>query len=195
MSANMYEARSDELIAAFALFDTGKYQEALQQFRALADHGSATAQLHLGWMYQKGLGVHRNTDEAGQWYKKAAESGSPPGQFYLGTFYFYEEKNYQQAVVMLSKAAAQNYMPAIYRLGQMYDVGEGVAPDQKKALEYIEQAAELGHLFAQRNIAGRMIKGDYGITKIPQGLYRFVKILWAGVRIAHHDEHDERIHT
>lgn len=194
MSANMSEARPDELDAARTLFDAGKYQEALGQYRTLADRGSATAQLHLGWMYQEGLGVQRNTDEACQWYKKAAESGSPLGQFYLGTFYA-REKNYQQAVVTLSKAAAQNYMPAIYRLGQMYDVGEGVAPDRKKALEYIEQAAKMGHLFAQRDIAGRMIKGDYGIIKIPQGLYRFVKILWAGVRIAHHDEHDERIHT
>ena len=186
MSANMSEARSDELIAARALFDAGKYQEALGQFRALADHGSATAQLHLGWMYQEGLGVQRNTDEACQWYKKAAESGSPPGQFYLGTFYA-REKNYQQAVIMLSKAAAQNYMPAIYRLGQMYDAGEGVTLDRKKAIEYIEKAAKMGHLFAQREIAGRMIRGDYGIAKIPQGLYRFVKILWTGVRIARHD--------
>jgi hypothetical protein len=190
----MSDSYADAHDIADTLFLQKKYKEALDEYRILADGGSIAAQLRIGWFYQEGLGVPRNTDEACQWYKKAAENGSSLGQFYLGSLYA-REKNYQQAVDMLNKAAAQNYMPAMYRLGQMYDAGEGVAPDRKKALEYIEQAAEMGHLFAQRNIAGRMIKGDYGITKIPQGLYQFVKILWDVVRIAHHDEHDERLHT
>lgn len=185
---------TQELESAHALLDAGKHQEALGKYRGLAHRGSIAAQLHLGWMYQEGTGVQRSLEEACKWYQKAADSNSPLGQYYLGLLHAQEE-NYQLAIEWLNEAAEQGYMPALYRLGKMYETGKGVAANELKAHQYFERASKLGHLFAQRAIAGKMIKGRYGITKIPKGLYQFVRVLWLGWKIGIQDLDDERIRT
>jgi TPR repeat protein len=185
---------ADDYQRAFALYEAGKHKEALEQYRALAEHGSVDAQVFVGWMYQRGLGATANREEARRWYKKAAEAKSAEAIFYLGKLHF-ADKQYADALRHFEDATKQNYAPAIYRLGRMYELGKGVGIDERKAYEHFERAAQLGHLFAQRAIAGRMIKGSYGITKIPQGLYRLFKTLWDAAKVANKDEHDERIRT
>ena len=38
----------------------------------------------IGYMYNHGLGVQKNTKDAYKWYRKAAEAGSATAQFNLG---------------------------------------------------------------------------------------------------------------
>lgn len=177
---------------AATLFEQGKYQEALHKYRALAESGSVTAQIFIGWMYEVGRGVDRNLEEARRWYRRAADAGSPMGQFHLGILCISQE-DYAAALEWLNKAAAQNYAPALFRLAHMHRVGLGVQVDQQKAYEYYEEAAKLGHLFAQRAIAGRMIRGELGFPQIPKGLLVLVRILWSAWHLASRDPDDDRL--
>ena len=185
-------AESDDYDEAAALLEKGDYVAALARYRMLAERGSATAQVFLGWMHQLGRGVERDLEEAARWYKKAADAGSAEGQFYLGTLLCNQEE-YQQAIAWLERAASQDYMPAIFRLGKMYDIGSGVTRDPEKAYRYLVRAARMGHLFAQRHIAGKMIRGRFGAKRIPEGLYNLGRVLWSAWRLASRDRNSDRI--
>ena len=41
-----------------------------------AQQGNAQGQAQIGWLYQQGLGVTQNLDEAGRWYTRAADQGN-----------------------------------------------------------------------------------------------------------------------
>ncbi|MFQ5973364.1 MAG: peptidoglycan-binding protein, partial [Alphaproteobacteria bacterium] len=57
--------------------------------RPLAEQGLADAQLILGELNQRGLGVAQDNQEAVRWFRAAAEQGLPQAQFNLGMAYRY----------------------------------------------------------------------------------------------------------
>jgi TPR repeat protein len=161
---------------ANALFEKGKYKEALDRYLILAETGFVEAQLRVGWMYHTGHGVKVDLDQARRWYLRAAESNSLEAQFYLGTLYR-TQKLYQEAMKLFEKCAERNYVPAIYQLGKMSELGEGVSVDKEKAQRYYKQAASMGHLMAERDIAVMMIRGHMGYSRVPQGLLMLVRVI------------------
>lgn len=183
---NSFKSERDEVRIANELFDQGKFEAAFQKYLPEAIAGSVTAQIMIGWMYHSGSGVNQNLEEAERWYKKAAETNSPEGQFYLGTLYRSKGK-YLQAIEWLEKAADQKYAPALYRLGKMYDNGEGANKNHDKAYGYFEEAAKMGHVFAQREVAVKMIKGHHGVLNILKGFFMFVKLVFAGAILVSKD--------
>ncbi len=177
---------------AAAHYARGEYKEALEKYRVLAERGSAPAQVRVGWMYHTGRGVGEDREEARRWYKAAADTGSALGQFYLARLYL-QEKDYATGLEFLGKAASQNYTPALARLGDLYDRGlAGVKRDREKALQYYQQAATGGHVIAQKRIALRMIRGQLGLLRIPQGFYALAPVLWSAFKLLWRDPYDER---
>ena len=55
--------------------------------RKAAEQGHARAQNHLGWMYDEGIGVSQDDQEAVSWYGKAAKQGLATAQNNLGVMY------------------------------------------------------------------------------------------------------------
>ena len=80
--------------------------------------------------------------------KKAAEKGDAQAQFEFGERYF-KQRNYYKAAGWFQKAAKQNNIPALRRLGWMYFKGRGVRKDFKNAEWYYRKAAEQGDPLAQ----------------------------------------------
>jgi TPR repeat protein len=66
---------------------SGDYKTALAEWTPLAEQGDSVAQLNLGFMYAKGLGVPENDKTAVKWYTKAAEQGDANAQLSLGVNY------------------------------------------------------------------------------------------------------------
>jgi hypothetical protein len=67
----------------------GDYQTAYNTMRSLAEtanHGYA--QYYLGMMYLNGQGVKQSYEDAGTWFRKAAEHSIPQAQYKLGMLYF-----------------------------------------------------------------------------------------------------------
>jgi hypothetical protein len=79
------QAPSNPLAAAF---QRGDYATVLKILRPKALAGNPSAQHNLGYMYEKGYGVPRNSTIAASWYRKSANQGYPAGQLALGRLYY-----------------------------------------------------------------------------------------------------------
>ncbi len=93
----------------------------------------------------------RDRVAAEYWLKKGAELGFAWAQYELGRL-FKDEGNDELAVYWLEKAAAQDHLPAVNELGDMYFYGNGVYKDEGQALKYYNQALGLGDESAQKSI-------------------------------------------
>ena len=118
------------------------YTKAAATFTKAAEQGDAEAQFRLGDMYKKGIGVPRNGDIACQWYAKAAA------------------QKHEASLSVLKILAQQEYVAAQYRLGEMYNYGEGVPRNDELARRWFEQAAARGHADAQYRLGCMYRKGE-----------------------------------
>ena len=97
-----------------------------------ARQGDALAQYTLGVMYDRGLSVMQNYQEAVRWYRAAAEQGHTTAQFSLGVMYAAGEcvgRDYQEAFRWFRTLAEKGHGHAQNNLGDMYYKGQGVSRD------------------------------------------------------------------
>jgi len=81
----------------------------------------------------------------------------------------YNQKNYQEAVVWLRKAADLGYADAQYNLGVCYKNGKGVTQDYSEAAKWFRNAADQGYAIAQVDLGwcydtGKGVAQDYSET-------------------------------
>ncbi len=96
--------------------DRGDYHTAVEEFQLSAERGDVKARYNLGVMYQLGLGVPQDDQEAVRWYRLAAEQGDASAQFKLGLMYGQGEggpKDYVLAHMWLNLAAAKGMKEAV----------------------------------------------------------------------------------
>jgi TPR repeat protein len=94
-----------------------------------------------------------------------AARGDVIAQYTLGSMLYYGSKEMGQGVDWFRKAAAKNFAPAEFQMGQLYDFGFGVPKDDKRALEWYVKAAQHGSAPAARAVGefyrrGRGVKAD-----------------------------------
>ncbi len=75
------------------LYNRKNYTRAIKMYKQLAKSGSIESCHFVGWMYERGLGVTRNDEEAFKWYGKAAKTGLATSQFHFAKWYF-RQNNY-----------------------------------------------------------------------------------------------------
>lgn len=173
------------------LLRLGKHAEAFRRASHLGEMASPFVQVQLGWMWQTGTGTPKNLQEAEKWYRAATCAESGQAEFFLGSL-FREKGEREKALRTFEESARKGYLPAIYHLGRMYMFGRGgVLKDETKAREYIEQAAQRGHLFARRDVAYQMMSGARGVRQMPLGLLSLLGVLWSGFRVAKNDSDSE----
>jgi hypothetical protein len=177
-----------------ALLDLRRDSEAFQKCRSYALEGSTSCRNLLAWMHQAGIGTEQNAREAERLYTDTARAGSPIGRFFLAKLAF-QERRPDEAIFWLEKAASENYAPALFRLGLAYKTGRGVPTDHARAGEYFQRAADLGHIFARRELAIGMINGERGIWMVPIGLASLVSALVTGAKLGYQDHRDDRLIT
>jgi tetratricopeptide (TPR) repeat protein len=158
----------NELYTSGYNFDRQKnYKKAVMWYRKAAEQGHAQAQVNLGTLYSKGLGVGRDYTEAVKWYRKAAEQEHAQAQNNLGVMYSEGQgvvQDYNEAAKWCSKAAEQGHAQAQTNLCIMYSEGQGVAQDYKEAAKLCRKAAEQGHGQAQA-ILGIMYSQGQGVEQ------------------------------
>jgi TPR repeat protein len=88
-----------------------------------------------------------------------ANEGDVVAQFSLGSIFYYGTEDTAAAVEWFRKAAAQQYAPAEFQMGQLFDFGFGVEQDAGAALEWYRRAASHGSAAAQRTVAEFYRKG------------------------------------
>ena len=92
-----------------------------------------------------------------------AAGGDVVAQFSLGSILYYGADDTAQAIEWFRKAAAQQYPPAEFQIGQLYDFGFGVVQSDGEALSWYRSAAEHGHAAAERAVGDFYQKGR-GVT-------------------------------
>ncbi len=138
------QAAAVDPLAAFRCeqaHSSANYGSALRDCRPLAEQGLADAQLILGDLYQRGLGVSQNQAEAARWYRAAAEQGLTLAQFNLGLMYRYGSGVRQdliEAHAWLSIAADRGHADA------------GAARDQTAQRMSVSQLASARTLATER---------------------------------------------
>jgi hypothetical protein len=121
----------------------------------LAKKGNPEAEFKVGEMYETGFGVKQDMKEAESWIKKAAEKGHETANFKL--LYWDLEKNgvtssNKAGLDSLQAKANEGNPQAQYYVGKMYSRGVGLKKDPDKAIEWLNKAAFVGVLEAEREM-------------------------------------------
>ena len=144
------------LLSVFILLPALSQASGLFDFQMkLAEKGNAEAQYKVGEMYETGFGVKKDMAKANDWINKAASQGHETADFKL--LYWSLEKNgvndanKEEVDALKAKAKAQN-PHAQYYLGKMLANGVGIKKDSDKAINWLNKAALVGVLEAEREI-------------------------------------------
>ena len=89
--------------------------------------------------------INKDSVQAFNYYKIAAELNNASGQNHLGVLYalgYGTEKNDEEAVKWYQKAADQGFVWGMHNLGTHYRWGNGVPQDKQEAIKWYQMAAE-----------------------------------------------------
>jgi len=119
----------------------------------MAKKGNAEAQFKVGEMYETGFGVKADKAEATKWITKSADQGHETAKFKL--LYWDIKKNgitdaNKADYEALKAKANEGNGQAQFYIGKMYSRGVGVKKNSSKALGWLNKAALVGVLAAER---------------------------------------------
>lgn len=127
-----------------------------------ADIGYLPAANTLGLAYLSGS--ERNVAKGLAYLKSAADAGYVPAQVSLGKLYYTGDdgvaRDLRLAGAYFVAAAKAGDAEAMYAAGRMYDLGEGVAVDQGRAIVFYKDAAVKGNRDAQSALATYFYTGQ-----------------------------------
>ena len=155
---------------------------ALEKMQDLASKNSPLSMFYLGEYYIYGRhGVERDSAKAEHWLREAASKGSIEGSWLLAR-HLEGAKNYEEAEDEYKKLEELGYSPALYALGFEYNRGIWLKRDVKKAIEYLEKAEQLGHLWSAHLLWHILRKEKMGLTNWIKGWIKWFRMLIPFVR-------------
>jgi len=144
-------ALAQSVEAGIQAWQGSNYEEAVRQWRPLADRGNLDAQFNLGHAYRLGRGVPQNMNLAEQWYERAARAGHVEAQAMYGLILFQNGRR-QEAMPYVESAAERGDMRAQYVYGTALFNGDLVARDWPRAYAFMTRAAAQGLPYAQTQL-------------------------------------------
>jgi uncharacterized protein len=136
-------AAAQNVEAGAKAWQQGRYDEAVRQWRGLADRGDVDAQYNLAHAYRLGRGVPQNMNLAEQWYERAARGGHEEAQAMYGVILFQNGRR-QEAMPYIQRGAEQGDPRAQYVLGTALFNGDLVPQDWPRAYALMTRASEQG---------------------------------------------------
>jgi hypothetical protein len=146
----------------------GDYAEEMRVIKPLAEAGNAQAEYNIAALYDNGLGVGQDRQQAIHWYQSSAEQGYPFAEYNLGAHYAAGEgtpQDYAQAAIWLKKAADHGVAMAQFGLARLYLEGHGVPKDFSAAQTWAAKAADRGLAEAQFTLFILYAEGPPGVPK------------------------------
>lgn len=145
---------TNTVMQAYQIMMQGEHAQAMQMFQRLLEEGNAEANYYLGYMHEKGWGVTADLVLAERYYQARCETDFRQGKRALADMY-QEQKNFQAAVDAFAELAEYGDASATYWAYTLYDVELRSPSNQIKADAYLQKAANLGNVFAQRDLHRR----------------------------------------
>lgn len=125
----------------------GDFSTLVKEMAALAAKGYPRAQVHMGWIYERGIGVEQDYQKAFEWYEKAAANGAKNAPAHIGEMYekgFGVKQDYLKAAEYYQRSIDLDGSLGYAAMGYLHETGKGVQFDRVKALEYYEKAIAKG---------------------------------------------------
>ena len=110
------------LKTANKLYSDENYQDAYPHYKILAEHGDANAQLGLGRLYARGLGVNKDYKTALNYFMQSAAQNNAKAQYEIATSYekgYGVEKDINKAIEWHHLSANNGYKRSQIRLQQL----------------------------------------------------------------------------
>lgn len=175
-SSAMADPWFPDLTVAKEASRAGDFVKAAENWAPLAEFGYTEAQLELGLLYLKGLGVSQNTSQAFSLFQKSADNGSPRGYMELGQMYEdgtgTEGQDLLKAEQLYRQAIAGGYTRASHALGRLYEKNPELSPASGRtppSMSYQTEAYYLGAIksgklgYAEQ--IGHMYENGLGVDK------------------------------
>ncbi|MBE9559731.1 MAG: sel1 repeat family protein [Proteobacteria bacterium] len=157
------------LLSLMVLLPSVSMADGLFDFQMkMAQKGNVEAQFKVGEMYETGFGTKKDMAQARIWIEKANAKGHETAGFKL--LYWDLEKNgitkdNKAAVASLKAKANEGNPQAQYYVGKMTAYGVGTKKNTKKGLDWLNKAALVGVLEAEREMVDvREMKQKQDVT-------------------------------
>jgi TPR repeat protein len=142
--------------------------ESMAWYRRAAEAGHVPAQVRLAYL----LDNAEENAEALKWYRLAAQQEDAEAEFGLARLFASGEgveRDYEQAVFWFTRAAQQNYLPAIHVLALAYEKGQlGLQVDYDKTLYWLGRGADRQDHWSIRRLARAYRGGELGLKYDPE---------------------------
>ena len=177
---NMYEygegVKQNYLKALDYYIEVGKpiSKNTIDKYKEIAENGDSELQYKLGYMYENGIGVPKNSKSAFYWYENAANNGIRDANNKLAWFYYCGKsvtKNIDKAIDLLSKHAEVSDASTQCLLANIYEYD---VCDYENAIKWYEKASQKGDKYATHNLAILYYEGE-GVKKDPEKAFELLK--------------------
>jgi hypothetical protein len=158
----------DELAATLDLWKSDPVT-VLPRLSALAAAGSVWGMLILGYALQYGEGGTVDLALAEYWYRRAGARGCQNAQLRLG-WLLEQRGEFAECEKLYAAGAADGWTPAMYYLAKAKLRLKRSRADMQEARDLLAEAAALGDLGAEKDLAELSARGCFGLRKIPGGL-------------------------
>ena len=140
-------------------------KQQIQDLRDLRDEDLISI---LKYSKKRKLDIEKNPGEFVEACKSDAKNSVEQAQFILAKLLWLGmavKRNPSEALVWAKEAAENKSVSAIILLSNIYELGfDGLEPDRKKALEYLEKAAKMGSTRAMNLLSAAYFEG-IGVAK------------------------------
>ena len=173
-SADTYSSRAPAHHASPAdqLFNKGKVLiqqnnvlEGIHWLQQAATQGHATAAYELASLYEAGLGVPKNFQQAKSYYELAIQQGHRNAHYNLALLYNNEQasfRNLQKARELMQTIAQQGDIEAQFVLATLFESESYQATAQPAAaMHWLQSAANRGHGKSQFRLGMYYLRGQY----------------------------------
>jgi TPR repeat protein len=177
-----------ELERAFDALANHKYELARHCFESAVGRGAIDGAVHLGWLYERGLGGSADIVRAEEFYEIGRRVDAKLGSYYLGLLLKGKTKN-DRAISLLEESAELGHPSAAY----WAYVLNSEAGYTNRAQDYLTKAAKLQHLFARRDLARLKMRQANSVKDWFDALRDYYCAKAQGALIAIKDIEDMRI--
>jgi hypothetical protein len=175
----------DRLLHAYDIREKDE-KSSIPIFTELAEKGSIDSMKMLGYVYQAGVHVDTDFETSYGWYQRAINAGSWMATLDLAGVLFANEQ-YDECEALLKNGIESDYIPSYFWLAWYRVKRLDSQYTYKSVKPLLDRAFNEGYPVAIEQVARWMIRGKFGILKIPTG---FIMVLKLARR--YHSQHTEQ---
>jgi hypothetical protein len=163
MNFPLYDGNVSE--KARRLIADGKLDEALAEYRRLADLGSGLAKCVLAYLSLRDLPGAPRSVEAAKALATGALGSEPGYASYILSYAAIYENNPAKAIDLMCDSYRAHFIPSASALGLILGQGYGVSKHPKEAEVFFKRAVLAGHLPAPLLLCRFYLQGRLGLVK------------------------------